>query len=565
MAVINQQVEEDDNNNESSGSTSSIDASKAASLKLEMIRLYEGKFEDEDEHGSRVSVSVSVSSEVESEIRNIYEETICPMICADINRKHQNFLFMIKEKFGMDLLTEVTWNLHNTESHFGSRSLQLKFLNGISTTVITGKNIKGNERKPFSVALVDGISGQIVTTGAEAAMEVEIVVLECDSNDDEVDRWTSGEFNKMIVSEWNGKKVLQGNTFVKLNKGTVSLDKISFTHNSVWKGQRKCRMGARSVDAAFPARVKEAKTVSFIINDKRNLLYCKHEIPSLSDPVYRLKEISKSGKRFEQLSKAHIKTVMDLLAFHAINPQGLKNILNVSPNIWTIIMSHAKMCKDDQGIYLYYYPRDGQKSNNGVTFNISGQLVGVFAESQFVPCDNLPYGERADAEKLIGSSSEHWEEVVPFNNQDSLIKHIQSRTTLNPSTHNSLNVVIPVTTDPHDHTNLTSPKSQSQSPKRPASEQAILNSPKQPRYDHPKLSSYTRSDGIGTSNFHNANNLELPLDEDEEYLQYLNLLDQWKILWCAVSVILKLRKRKFCHRNTFIVIAAPMEHAKTCD
>lgn len=62
-------------------------------------------------------------------------------------------------------------------------------------------------------------------------------------------------------------------------------------------------------------------------------------------------------------------------------------ILIVRANTWKIIINHAQMCKDDNGIYLYYYPRDG---HNGVVFNISGQLVGLIAESQFVPCDKLP-------------------------------------------------------------------------------------------------------------------------------------------------------------------------------
>ncbi|KAI3807055.1 hypothetical protein L1987_22975 [Smallanthus sonchifolius] len=484
MVVVNHKVE-DDNNTGSFDELARVNASKAADLKLEMIRLYEGgKFEDDNNHGSMVSASTK--AEMELMIRSIYKDTICPMICAEIKRKHQNFLFMVREKFGLDLFPGMTWNFHNTESNLGSQSLQLMFLNGISTPVSTGKIIEGNEQKPFLVALVDGISGQIVTTGAEAAMEVEIVVLEGDSNDDEADNWTSDDFKDKIVSEWSGNKVLQGNTFVKLNEGIVSVDKISFTHNSVWKGKRKCRIGARSVNAIFPTRVKEAKTESFLVMDKRKLLYCKHEIPSLSDPVYRLKEISIHGDLFKQLSEANIKTVMDLLTIHAINPQRLRKIRNVCTKKWRTIMNHAKVCKDDKGIYLYHYTRDGQKSK-GVAFNISGQLVGIIAESRFVSCDKLPSEERAEAQKLIVSSSEHWDKVAPFNDQDALINHLQPRTTVNSSFHNNLNVVIPQTPDPQNHTNLTSPTSQSQSPKRPASEHVISNSPKQPRYDHPKL------------------------------------------------------------------------------
>ncbi|KAF5817370.1 putative CALMODULIN-BINDING PROTEIN60 [Helianthus annuus] len=406
MVVINHQVEDDHS------TTSIIAASKEDDLKREMIRLYQGKFEDDNNDGSRVS-----EADMELMIR-VYKDTICPMICAEINRKQQEFVFRIKKKFGFDLSTWMTWNLHNMESPSGSQSLHLKFLNGISTPITTGKDIR--------------------------------------------------------------------------------------------------------------------------------TVYKKHEIPSLSDHLYRLHKISHRSC-YKRLSSERVKTVMDLLTLHAINPQRLKDILKVSHKTWKIIMDHANMCKDDKskGTYLSYYPRNGQKSN-GVAFNVSGQLVGIVAESKFVSSDKLPDDKRADAQKLIASSSEHWKEVVSFNDQDLLINHLQQRAILNPLSHNNLNVVIPQTFDPSNHTNLTSPKSQS--PKRPASEHASSNSPKQPRYDHPKSSpSSMTSVGMDTSIRREANNLQLPLD-DGDISMYLNLDlrdRRWKIVWCAVgwiSVMIKLRK-----------------------
>ncbi|KAI7728036.1 hypothetical protein M8C21_007383 [Ambrosia artemisiifolia] len=531
-----------------------------ADLKLEMIRLYRRlMFEGVNTSSTTVIplASASTNAELEMMICNIYKETICPMFYADFNKIHQNFLSMVREIFGLDL------NLCNTESTSRPQSLQLMFLNGISTPVSTGKIIEGVEEKPFVVALVDGVSGQLVTTGAEAGTEVEIVVLEGDSNDDVADNWTSDEFNNNIVSEWKGKKVLKGNKFVKLNEGIVSVDRLSFTHTSVWKGNIKCRMGARAVNAVFTNRVKEAKTESFLL-----------EIPSLTDHVYRLHQISNRSDCYKRLKNEGVKTVMDLLALHAINPQRLKDTLKVSPNTWKIIMDHANMCKDDtsKAVYLYPNPRDDQKSN-GVAFNILGRLMGIIADSHFVPCDKLPDDKRADAQKLIVSSSENWKEVVSFNDQDSLGKYLQSRPTFIPSTHNKLSVVIRQTTDPHTHTNLTSPKCQSQSPKRPATKQAISNSPKQPRYDHPKLSPSMSSIGMGTSMCHKALNWASQPDDDDDgddILKYLYLFDRWKIVCCAVgwiSMISKLRKRRMtiCHDNTVILIAASIEHAQTCD
>lgn len=102
-------------------------------------------------------------------------------------------------------------------------------------------------------------------------MEVELVVLKVDSNENEAQNWTSDEFNNKVVREWNGTKVLQGNTFVNLKEGSVIVDKISFTHNAIWKGIRNYRVGARPANVALYTCVKEAITELVRVTDKRNL------------------------------------------------------------------------------------------------------------------------------------------------------------------------------------------------------------------------------------------------------------------------------------------------------
>ncbi|GJU79241.1 putative RNA-directed DNA polymerase, eukaryota, reverse transcriptase zinc-binding domain protein [Tanacetum coccineum] len=72
--------------------------------------------------------------------------------------------------------------------------------------VATGNDIKGKGNEPFVLALVNGILGEVVTIAVGASMEDEIVILEGDSDNDEADNLSSGEFNKKIVSEWNGRK-----------------------------------------------------------------------------------------------------------------------------------------------------------------------------------------------------------------------------------------------------------------------------------------------------------------------------------------------------------------------
>ncbi|KAI3684550.1 hypothetical protein L6452_33774 [Arctium lappa] len=560
------------------------------------------QFED-DSYGSGGSRSeideiarVNDSKDIEMERPIcIYKEIIRPMLRADINEEQQNFLVLMVEKFGLDILTSMTRNFDYTASTSGSQALQLQFLNGIFTPVTTGMDIKGEDHKPFIVALVDG-TGKIVSTGAEAAAKVEIVVLEGDCNDGEAENWSSDEFNNKIIRDWNGKKVLQGNTFLNLKEGIGYVDKISFTHNSTWKKKRNCRLGARSMSAVF---AKEAKTESFLIGDKRKLLYNKHPTPSLSDELWRLNMISRRSDCFNRMSEANIKTVMDFLTLHAINPNRLKDILDVSPRKWKVITDHAQRCKDDKGIYLYHHTRDGQK-RNGVVFNIFGQLVGLVAESKFISRDKLPHDKRADAQELVVSSSEHWKEVVSFNDEASLNNHLQlGTTTLNSLRIGGLNVVIPQTIDTqsltssqiitpisptnirgYDNLNL---EGQSQSPKRSASEPAISNSPKKPRDDHPRMSPSTPSVGTSRMTYMNVtgtlqepNNLEhdpeLFEDDDDDIMQYLNLFDRWKMVWYVVgwiSMISKVRKRRmsFYHQllqtsddDEMFVIAASIKH-----
>ncbi|KAL7616262.1 calmodulin-binding protein 60 A [Lactuca sativa] len=552
MAVINQQLD-DDNNREAGGSTrSSIDefARANASKEAEMegvIRLYLENIwptfhinlpsEDEKNHeagGSTSSVDelamVSTSTDRKAEmVIRICKETLWPMICAEINAKHQNILSMVKEKYGLDLMTGRTWNSGNTASTSGSPVFQFQFLNGISTPVSTSKNIEGKDDKPFVVALVDQSSGQIVTTGTEAATEIEIVVLEGDCNDFETENWTSYEFNNKIIREWKGKKVLQGNTFLKLKEGIVYVNKISFTHNSTWKGKRICRLGARSKDAIFGTRVKEAKTESFLVKDKRNFKYNKHEHPSSSDEVYRLHGINHRSDCFKHLIKANIKTVMDLRTLNAINPEKLKDILKVRPNDWKIIMDHAHKCKDDNGIYLYLNSRDDQ-NKHGVAFNVYGHLVGLVSDSLFLPLDELSNEKKADGEKIVVSASEQWREVVFFEDEASLINHLQppTITTLNSFPYGDLNLVIPQKNNPtrlittiesHRKSNFivgVTPMGgqSSQNRKRLASEHAISNSPKKPRDE----------------------------TDDEDFMQYLNFsqsqAQKWKTsVWCVVGWI----------------------------
>lgn len=150
------------------------------------------------------------------------------------------------------------------------RSLQLQFLTTISLPVYTGTRIEGEDCNNLQVALVDSLTGQVVSIGPQSSAKVEIVVLEGDFDGEEGDNWTFEEFKNNIVREREGKKLLlTGDPFLTLKEGIGVVSDISFTDNSSWTRSRKFRLGARIVDNSDGVRVREAKTESFIVRDHR--------------------------------------------------------------------------------------------------------------------------------------------------------------------------------------------------------------------------------------------------------------------------------------------------------
>ena len=115
------------------------------------------------------------------------------------------------------------------------------------------------------------MTGQIVETGPESSMKIEIVVLEGDFEGSEDDNWTFEEFKNNIVREREGKRsLLTGDVLLDLNEGIGVVGEISFTDNSSWTRSRKFRLGARVVDGYFNGvRVREAKTEPFMVKDHR--------------------------------------------------------------------------------------------------------------------------------------------------------------------------------------------------------------------------------------------------------------------------------------------------------
>ncbi|CAK9177318.1 unnamed protein product [Ilex paraguariensis] len=179
----------------------------------------------------------------------------------------------------MEIISSILkWNsgnvVHASDIHPSeSGNLKLQFLGSISPQVFTGIPIARKENS-LQVALLDAITGEVVTSGPEASAKVEIVVIDGGFGVDEGGGWTLEEFNSKIVSGMEGKKsLLGGKRYLHLKDGIGSVHKIYFKHTNVWRRRGEYRLWARVVDHSNGRRIIVAKTEPFTVKDRRGSNY----------------------------------------------------------------------------------------------------------------------------------------------------------------------------------------------------------------------------------------------------------------------------------------------------
>ncbi|KAL8057145.1 hypothetical protein ABFX02_04G165700 [Erythranthe guttata] len=328
-----------------------------------------------------------------------------------------------------------------------SRSLLLRFSSAISLPVFTGTRIEGEGCKNMEVALVDALTGHVVSDGIGSSAKVEILVLEGDFDGDEGENWTVEEFSNNIVKEREGKKpLLTGDLTLTLKEGKGLIGDLSFTDNSSWTRSRKFRLGARLIDDIGGGRVREARSEPFIVRDHRGESYKKHHPPSLTDEVWRLEKIGKDGAFHKRLSKERIKTVQDFLISLSLNPTRLRNILGtgMSAKKWEVTLEHARTCVLDKILYLYNASISPE--NNGVVFNVVGQIMGLLSNGQYITTDKLSEAEKAEAHELVISAFADREKIVTLDESFLSI----------PSTSSCLSEIPNLSSESSDHQHLSS-------------------------------------------------------------------------------------------------------------
>ncbi|XP_073318189.1 uncharacterized protein [Primulina huaijiensis] len=265
-----------------------------------------------------LALRMMMEKEMEVVAINTFRGVILPVV-EDLIRK------VVKEEIQSELMTHGFGNrTHEATMPTESRTSQLKFLDGVSGPVLTGKEIEGKGGTAMRLAVVDSTTGKIINSGPEASRKVEILLLQADDDDNE-HNWNTEDFNSKIIRKSDKEKphVAKG-MYVRLKEGVGILSGIKLGHGSSWKKRCLCRLGARFVDNSNGSKVKEAWTESFMVEDRRGKLYGKHYPPSLLDDVWRLENIGRDGGPCKDLYKENIITVQDFRFLLSIDPQRLR-------------------------------------------------------------------------------------------------------------------------------------------------------------------------------------------------------------------------------------------------
>lgn len=149
--------------------------------------------------------------------------------------------------------------------------MQLQFRSKLSLPLYTGGKVEGEQGTAIHIVLVDANTGDLVTSGPESSVKLDVVVLEGDFNTEDDDNWTQETFESHIVRERDGKRpLLTGDLQVSLKEGVGTLGELTFTDNSSWIRSRKFRLGLK-VNSVFceGIRIREAKTDAFTVKDHR--------------------------------------------------------------------------------------------------------------------------------------------------------------------------------------------------------------------------------------------------------------------------------------------------------
>ncbi|CAO2836620.1 unnamed protein product [Amaranthus hypochondriacus] len=296
-----------------------------------------------------------------------------------------------------------------------TRNLQLIFANKLPSILFTNSKVEDEDHDPLKIQLVDAVSQCVIDHGSLSGIKIEIVVLNGDFVADGREDWSENEFNDNIVREREGKRpLLVGDLSFVLVGGVGYIQNITFTDNSSWLRSRKFRLGVRVVSrASLGTGIREAVSEAFMVLDHRGESYQKHHTPSLDDPIWRLKKISKQGASHKKLESKGIKTVKDFLMQYYLDPLSLRQVLGkgVANKTWETMVKHANECHLDNTFYSY------QVSGVQLLFNCVYKIVAVKFEGQdYRSVSTLDTSQKALVKMYKQSAFYNLDQLVPVQN-----------------------------------------------------------------------------------------------------------------------------------------------------
>ncbi|XP_039168583.1 calmodulin-binding protein 60 D-like isoform X2 [Eucalyptus grandis] len=298
------------------------------------------------------------------------------------------------------------------------RDLRLQIQTKLSDSLFTGQKLEGVGGAHISIALINANTGDVVRSGLESSIKLDIVVLEGDFNKDDEDNWTQEEFESHVVKQREGKRpLLAGDLVVKLKEGVGEIGELMFTDNSSWNRSKRFRIGLK-VATGFcgNTRIREAKTDAFQVKENRGEAYMKHHPPASDDEVWRLENIAKGGKSHQKLSDAGIYKVEDFLLQLFTDPEKLREILgkSITEKKWDSLIRHAKTCETKWKLYLDY--PDGV-TKHGAVFNTDGQPIGLVKDTEYFATHRLSAQEKEHGDAIVKKALANWNDVREFNGE----------------------------------------------------------------------------------------------------------------------------------------------------
>ncbi|XP_049933022.1 calmodulin-binding protein 60 D-like isoform X2 [Nymphaea colorata] len=273
------------------------------------------------------------------------------------------------------------------------RKLQLHFMTCLPEKLFTGKKLKGKQGGDIQIMLMDANTGNIVSSGPESSLHLEIVVVDGDFDNLPHADWTHEQFERHIVKERKDKRpLLVGQLKVALNNGAAALGEILFTDNSRCSRSQKFRLGVRAVAGqSFGLHVREAKSEAFSVKENRGEDSEKHYPPKPNSEVWRLEGIAKNGPYHNALTKESIFTVEGFVRQLVMNPEGIRNIFRNKLKTWDRLVKHARTCTPSKKIYAYY----DDEAKKTLVFNNVYEVIGLSVKDNYIPTESLPGHEKA--------------------------------------------------------------------------------------------------------------------------------------------------------------------------